>query len=282
LKFENDDGETFHLQHRICGADGRKIMALFDSTVEETGEKFDLTADQVKALLSALLGLMTDSATGGFSGLIRRFRGEDSSETSSLQTFSDDAPFSKELIESSLDAETIAALADRAGLDYATTVSALTFLLPQTVHLLTPNGKIPDDQTLRAAAQDLTDDSNASALTGSATSAASTEAFDRIGNATEDIAGKEHDMMSDDRIDDPAAVVDRFSAAAGAASDQRPAENYQDEFSDDSPLKWLAPLIILALLVGGGFWFCGKSSSAPHAAVNADPDFSIARADAQI
>jgi hypothetical protein len=26
-------------------------MALFDSTVEETGEKFDLTADQVKALL---------------------------------------------------------------------------------------------------------------------------------------------------------------------------------------------------------------------------------------
>jgi hypothetical protein len=23
-------------------------------------------------------------------------------------------------------------------------------------------------------------------------------------------------------------------------------------------LKWLAPLIILALLVGGGFWFCGN------------------------
>lgn len=249
-------------------------MALFDSIVEETSEKFDLTSDQARALLSALLGLMTDSASGGFSGLIRRFRPADSDEASSLQTFGG-VPLSKEQIESSLGAETIAALADRAGLDYATTVSALTFLLPQTVDRLTPNGKIPDEQTLRAAAEDLTVDPNTPALTGSATNAASADVFDRIGNATEDIGGKESGIMSGSRIDDPATVADRFSAAAVDVSDRRLTENYHDEFNDDSPLKWLVPLIIVALLVVTGFWFCGKSSSAPHASINTDSDFSI-------
>ena len=32
-----------------------------------------------------------------------------------------------------------------------------------------------------------------------------------------------------------------------------------DDYDDNSPLKWVLPLIILALLVILGFWFCGNS-----------------------
>jgi uncharacterized protein YidB (DUF937 family) len=258
----------------------RKIMTQFGSIIGETSERFSLTSDQSKALLSALLGFMSDAGTGGFSGFSRRFHSANLGETVSSWTKTGvNAAISKEQIESAFGAETVATLADRAGLDYATTVSALTFLLPETIDRLTPNGAIPDEQTLRAAANDLDDDSIDSTVGGNAAaSAVSTEAFDRIGNATEDVAGKAHGMMNESHIDDPAAVGDRFSAGSAAISDQRLAENYADEFNDDSPLKWLAPLIITGLLVAAGFWFCGKSSSAPHASLNAGFDFSRATA----
>ena len=252
-------------------------MALFDSVIGETSERFDLTSDQSKALLSALLGLINDAETGGFSSFTSRFRNANLGETVSSWTKTGvNAPISKEQIESALGAETVAALADRAGLDYATTVSALTFLLPETIDRLTPTGAIPDEQSLRDAADDLDGNADDSANgVGNRRSTVSTEAFDRIGNATEDVAGKDHDLMSGSRITESAAVGDRFSAAPAAISDQRLAENYTDEFSDDSPLKWLVPLILTGLLIALGFWFCGGKSPTSHASINAVSDFSI-------
>ncbi|HEX8638598.1 MAG TPA: YidB family protein [Pyrinomonadaceae bacterium] len=249
-------------------------MALFDSIISETGERFDLTTDQARALLSALLGLISDSTNGGFSGFTNRFRSANPGDAvSSWTRKGDDSAISKEQIESALGAETIAALADRAGLDYATTVSAMTFLLPQTIERLTANGRIPDEQSLRIAADDLNDDSNDSASDESnATSRVSTGAFDRVGNATEDVAGKEHDMLSENRVNDSAEFADRFSGAPDAVSDRRLAENDDDEFRDDSPLKWLVPLILTGLLIALGFWFCGKSSTS-HASISAESDF---------
>lgn len=247
-------------------------MSLFESIISETGEKVDLTRDQAKALLSALLGLISDQATGGFSGFTSRLRSANlGDEVSSWTTKGNNAAISKEQIESALGAETIAAVADRAGLDYATTVSATTFLLPQTIERLTANGDIPDEQSLRIAAEDLDNDSAIGE--SNATSRISTEAFDRIGNATEDVAGKEHDMSSANHVNDPAEFTDRFSSAPDGVSDRQAAENYDDEFRDDSPLKWLMPLILTGLLIALGFWFCGKSS-ASHAGIRAESDFS--------
>jgi hypothetical protein len=91
-----------------------------------------------------------------------------------------------------------------------------------------------------------------------------------VGSAVEDIGGKEHDMMSDNQKGDFAAVGDRFSAAPAAASNDMLAENSAAEFNDDSPLKWLVPLIITALLVALGFLFCGgKTGDHANAATNA-------------
>ena len=244
-------------------------MALFDSIITETGERFDLSGDQSKALLASMLGLMNDSKNGGFRGFSSRFSNANLTDTfSSWTTTGENAPISQEQIESALGAETIAAVADRAGLDYATTVSAMAFLLPQTIERLTPDGSIPDEQNLSAAIADFNDESAATVTeANSSASAVSTGAFDRIGNATEDIGGKEHDMMSENRISDFAAVGDRFSGAPAASSDSRLAENLDEEFNDDSPLKWLVPLIITALLIALGFWFCG-GKSAQHASIN--------------
>jgi uncharacterized protein YidB (DUF937 family) len=249
-------------------------MAFFDSVIAETGERFDLTGDQSKALLSALLGLMNDSQTGGFSGFKSRFSNANLADTfSSWTTKGENAPISKEQIESAFGAETIAAVADRAGLDYATTVSAMTFLLPQTIDRLTPSGAAPDEQNLRAAISDLSGESNESPdNSGGEANAVSTNAFDRIGNATEDVGSKETDMMSDNQINDFAPIGDRVSAAV---SDYNIAENLDDEFNDDSPVKWLAPLVIIALLIALGFWFCGGNSSA-RASLHVDFDFSSA------
>ena len=249
-------------------------MTLFDSIIDESGERLDLTSDQAKALISALLGLMTDSSTHGISGFSSRFRDANLGDAwSSWTRIGENAPISKEQIESALGAETIAAVSDRAGLDYATTVSALAFVLPQTIDRLTPNGAMPDEQALRAAADDLITDSDDSVPGVSvAERTASTEAFDRVGNATEDVAGKAPDMMNDASLNDSAAVGDRFSGAPAERFDQRLGENVDGEFSDDSPLKWLAPLIVVGLLVAAGFWFCGNSS-APRASIKRDSDF---------
>jgi uncharacterized protein YidB (DUF937 family) len=246
-------------------------MALFDSIVAETGERFDLTGDQSKALIAALLELMNDSKTGGFSGFTSRFSNANLTDTfSSWITTGENTPISKEQIESAFGAETIAAIADRAGLDYATTVSAMTFLLPETIDRLTPNGVTADDQRVRAVISDLSGESNESASAlGSATNTVSTNAFDRIGNATEDVGRKDPDMLSDNRINEFEAVGDRFAVAPAASSDTRLTENSDGEFNDDSPIKWLAPLIITALLIGLGFWFCG-GKSVEKASINSD------------
>lgn len=236
-------------------------MAFFDSIIAETGEKFDLTDDQSKALLTALLGLMNDSKTGGFSGLRSRFNNANSGDAfSSSTTNGENAAIAKEQIESAFGAETIAAVADRAGLDYATTVSAMTFLLPRTIDRLTPNGAAPDERKLRSVISELSGESNKSAAAvENPANAVSTNAFDRIGNATEDVGVKNSDMMSDNRINEVGAVGDRFSAASAAVSDDDFAGNLNDEFNDDSPMKWIAPLIITVLLIVLGFWFCGEN-----------------------
>lgn len=246
-------------------------MALFDSIVAETGDRFDLTGDQSKSLLSALFGLMTETANGGFDGFASRFRRADSGDAfSSWIQNGENAGISQSQIETAFGAETIAAVADRAGLDYATTVSAMTFLLPQTIDRLTPDGKMPDEIDVRAAINDFSRASNDSAVE-SATKTVSTGAFDRIGNATEDVGGKEHDMLSGNQISDFAPVGDRFSAAPPVISDDVKNENLDDEFNDESPLKWIVPLIITGLLVALGYAFCG-GKAAEHASIFADSD----------
>ena len=73
-------------------------------------------------------------------------------------------------------------------------------------------------------------------LTGSGAGATVAESFDRIGTAA---------------AADTSALNNR--AGAGLTSVD---ESFED---DNSPLRWLLPLILLGLLLALGYWFCGKS-----------------------
>lgn len=249
-------------------------MAFFDSIIAAAGEKFNVTDDQSKALLAALLGLMADAKNGGFSELASRLRPADSSGAVPASTNSgENANVSKDQIEAILGAETIAALADRAGLDYATTVAAMTFLLPATIARLKSNGAAADEQKLRAAIGELSGDAGESAHNAEiAANKPATEAFDRIGNATENTGGNERDATGGNPLNDSAPIGDRFSGAPVAVSHNAAADNPNDNvFNDDSPLKWIVPLIITALLIALGYSVCG-GNPAEHARVFADSD----------
>lgn len=69
------------------------------------------------------------------------------------------------------------------------------------------------------------------------------ETLDRIGSAA-----SEFNDLNDAGA---GALNNNFGAALG--------ELDNIEANDDSPLKWITPLVLLALLVALGSWFCGKS-----------------------
>lgn len=79
---------------------------------------------------------------------------------------------------------------------------------------------------------------NKAAGIGGTTSAG--ETLDRVGSAA-----------SEYNDEGAGALDNNFGAALG--------ELDSIEMNDDSPMKWILPLVLLALLVAFGSWFCGKS-----------------------
>ena len=118
---------------------------MFDAIVGEAREKYDL-GGKSRALLSALLNLIADPAAGGFTGFVARFKsaGLDRLTDSWIQT-GDNAPVSAEQIESALGAETLKTIARQTRTDTGTAASALAFMTPRVIDLLTPDGEIPED-----------------------------------------------------------------------------------------------------------------------------------------
>ena len=56
-----------------------------------------------------------------------------------------------------------------------------------------------------------------------------------------------------------AEAFDRIGSAAVEMFNEKGEMTVENTDTDDSPLKWLLPLIILILLVIIGAWFCSKS-----------------------
>lgn len=124
-------------------------MSMFDSIIRSAGEKFGLSSDKSENLLASLLAFLTDSEKGGFTGFLDRFKIaglED--KVSSWITSGENTEISNEELESALGAETLDAAAENAGVDKATAISAMAFMLPQVVDKLTPDGEVPDEKSL--------------------------------------------------------------------------------------------------------------------------------------
>lgn len=223
-------------------------MSLFDSVVNEARSKFNL-GDKANVLLSVLLAKMTDKSGGGLGGFLERFNAEGlSGVTSSWVNSGANTSISGEQLESALGRKTIQDVADKTGIDYETATSATAFMLPRVVDNLTPEGILPaENDLLSRAGTYLTADEN------SVAGVSAGNAFDRIGTSATNVVDANR-ANAGDRIgteDSPQIIGESANTSA---------ENI-DNFGaadDDSPLKWLVPLVILALLIISGYSFCGK------------------------
>lgn len=214
-------------------------MSIFDSIIGENGKNFNL-GDKSGNLLSALLGLITDQTQGGFAGFLNRFRQAGLGDVAdSWVNTGDNLQLSGEQVESALGSETLDGIATQAGVENNTAKSALGAMIPSVVDRLTPDGVVPDESSLLSRIGCYLTGAGVLGTAGAARGGA----FDRVNAADEFI----HDKTSAtfDRIDDP-AVAD----------------------SDGSPLKWLLPLILLAVLVAVGWAFCRKAEAPPLANTN--------------
>jgi OOP family OmpA-OmpF porin len=211
-------------------------MSMFDSIVNEANGKFNL-GGKAGTLLSALLALMTDRNRGGLAGFMENFDRAGLGATASSWISSDaNTPISNEQLESALGSATLDNFANQAGTDYQTATAATAYMVPHVIDELTPEGIIPHENDLLSRAGGY--------LTGGSVAGASVaESFDRIGTS---------------------AASDNLSAASNRTGIS--SGNFDERLEEDnSPLRWLMPLILLGILLTLGYWFCGKSPEPPVA-----------------
>ena len=224
-------------------------MSLFDSVVNEAREKFNL-GDKANILLSVLLAKITDKARGGFSGFCERFNTAGlGGVASSWVNSGANTSISGEQLESALGSETIQDIADKTSIDYKTATAATAFMLPRVVDNLTPDGVLPEENDLLSRAGTyLTADENYLAGVSAG------NAFDRIGTSATNVIDADKS-----NVGDKIGIADSAQTIGQRANTTIENINDYDEADDNSPLKWLIPLIILALLVILGYSFCSKA-----------------------
>lgn len=234
-------------------------MSLFDSIIGETNEKFGL-GSKAGSLLSALLALITDTNRGGFTGFLDSFNNAGLGDLAASWVNSGaNNPVSNEQLESALGEETIADIAAQAGVDKPTTTSALSYMVPRVVDSLTPAGTVPDDGDLLSRIGDYLSGLGGAVAGGiGAAGAAASGVFDKVGTAANTTFDKGKATASGalDAIGDSTRNIgEKTSAAFNRVDDAI------DRDSGSSILTWLLPLILLALAVILGYWFCGKSTT---------------------
>lgn len=251
-------------------------MSMFDSIINEAGEKFNL-GGKAGTLLSALLALMTDKNRGGFAGFLENFNRAGLGDTvSSWIGAGSNTPVSNEQIESALGENTLKGIANETGTGYASVTSAIGYMIPRVIDALTPGGVIPTESDLLSKIGGYLTGIGGAALGGVGTAAAMTGGIPDKVSAT---VGDAYDATK-------GAVGSRINAASDTAGAvvvndrSRTALNTVDERVDGdgnaSILKWLLPLLLLGLLLALGYMFCGKST--PVATTNTNINANVNRA----
>lgn len=247
---------------------------MFDSIINEAKGKFGL-GDKAGGLVATLLGLIANPATGGFGGFINRFKEVGlGDEAESWISTGDNTPLTDSQVQSAFGAETINQVAKQSGVDATAATSALGYLTPQVVDALTPDGEMPDEESLLSKVKGFLSNFGgaigATVLGGlGAAGAFASGAADKIGDAAGATfgAGKAAAGRGADMVGDAAgAVGDKFSGALNSVGDAFDGDGDGD---GGGILKWLIPLLLLGLLIVLGYMFCGKGDK-PVATTNAN------------
>lgn len=123
-------------------------MAIFDSLLNEVDKQFGLE-NKAPSLLSELLALITNETRGGFAGFIDAFRRIGMGNVADSWVGSGSSTsISSQQTEDALGSDTMSSIANRVGVPVATATSALSYMIPQVVDGLTPNGVIPESRDI--------------------------------------------------------------------------------------------------------------------------------------
>lgn len=235
-------------------------MALFDSVISDAQAKFNL-GDKAERLLSAILALMTNDARGGLRRFLDKFGAAGLGDTAASWINSGaNTEISGEQLESALGVDMLKIISSQSGLDAQTATSATAFMIPRIVDKLTPNGELPDEDDLLM----INDDSSVSDNIGAPAARSAADVATGIGGTTTA-------SVTFDRIGTAASEFNDASARTPLSRNMiDELDNFDDTATDDnSPLRWIIPLVLLALLVALGAWFCGgKSESAASVNTN--------------
>lgn len=235
-------------------------MSMFDSIINEAGEKFNL-GGKAGTLLSALLALMTDKNRGGFAGFLENFNRAGLGDTAaSWIGAGSNTPVSNEQMESALGEDTLRNMANQAGTDYQSATSAAAFMTPRVIDALTPEGVVPQDGDLLSRIGGYLTGFGGATLGGFGAAAAMTGGVpDKVGATVEDnyaATGATVGRGVDSVGDRANAVGDKFSGAMNTGGDRFDG----NDDGGSSILKWLIPLLLVGLLTALGYMFCGKST----------------------
>ena len=123
-------------------------MGLLDKIVSVLGDKAPDGSAQ-GGLFDQVTGLINDPEIGGLPGLISKFeKGGLGEIVSSWVGTGANAPISGDQITNTLGIDKIRDIAGKLGMSDGQVSDALASLLPQIVDKLTPNGKVPNGDTL--------------------------------------------------------------------------------------------------------------------------------------
>jgi len=236
---------------------------MFDSIVNEASERFGL-GSKTGGILSGLLQYIV---TGGLKSFIEKFRraGLGDAVNSWMGTGQNDQ-LSNFQVENALGADSVASIARNAGVDKAAAASVLGFMVPKVVDTLTPDGKLPEESSLRNKLSGVLGSlGKFGGNIGSAVSGVGSAAIGGIGSAVSGVGSAATGGLG--------AVAGGVGSAVGSA--RNAASDVLNTRSSGSggfgrTLKWLLPLLLIGLIGFGAYSCLNRGDSGTLTAVNSN------------
>src|SRR5215813_3493497 len=118
-------------------------MTILEPIINDVSEQFGLRG-KAGPLMTALLSLISNERTGGLQGFLDQFRRSGLGEiVSSWVSRGSNTPVTTEQLERAVGGDTINRIASNVGVARAAAASALAYMIPRVVDLLTPEGVVP-------------------------------------------------------------------------------------------------------------------------------------------
>lgn len=131
-------------------------MGLFDSISGGLADRLGGGQGQNSNLLGAAAKLINSGDIGGLSGLLRMFDQHGQGEVaSSWISKGENRPISPDALEDVLGHDRVQRIAGEAGMSEQDASRGLSSLLPQLVDQLTPDGKVPDNDSANSTLSQL-------------------------------------------------------------------------------------------------------------------------------